>query len=39
MKPIPSTYTVPEACVLLHCSKSFLYGLIRNGKLRSYTIG
>ncbi|WP_423734775.1 helix-turn-helix domain-containing protein [Bifidobacterium simiarum] len=24
---------------LLHCSKSFLYALIREGRLRSYAIG
>ncbi|KFI64189.1 helix-turn-helix domain-containing protein [Bifidobacterium cuniculi] len=39
MKQIPATYTVTEARTLLHCSKSFLYQLIRDGKLRSYTIG
>ena len=36
---IPETLTVPEAMAKLHCSKSFLYALIREGKLRSYTIG
>lgn len=36
---IPDTYTVSEARQLLHRSKSFLYQLIRDGKLRSYAIG
>ena len=36
---IPETLTVAEAMEKLHCSKSFLYGLIREGRLRSYTIG
>ena len=36
---IPETLTVPEAMAKLHCSKSFLYALIREGKLRCYTIG
>lgn len=36
---IPDTYTVSEARQLLHCSKRFLYQLIRDGKLRSYAIG
>lgn len=35
---VPPTYTVPEACALLHCSKTFLYQLIREGQLRSYAI-
>lgn len=36
---IPETLTVPETMAKLHCSKSFLYALIREGKLRSYSIG
>ncbi len=36
---IPDTLTVPEAMARLHCSKTFLYKLIREGKLKSYTIG
>lgn len=36
---IPDTLTVKEACEVLHCGRSFLYGLIRQGKLKSYTIG
>lgn len=39
MNRIPETLTVPEAMQKLHCSKSFLYGLIREGRLRSYVIG
>jgi excisionase family DNA binding protein len=35
---VPETLTVPEAMRKLHCSKSFLYGLIREGKVKSYAI-
>ena len=36
---IPDALTVPEAMSKLRCSRSFLYKLIREGELRSYSIG
>ncbi|WP_129914565.1 helix-turn-helix domain-containing protein [Bifidobacterium pseudolongum] len=35
---IPETITVPEAMKILHCSKSFLYHLLREGRLKGYMI-